>query len=167
MAAHNCSNVAEQDITRALRDSEPVQTGCDLVRRRLGGARLLLELDQLHRLAVQRQVKCLHSYNDRSIVYTHTMTGQLFTLVQRQVNCSHSNKDRSSVFTLTTTGQWLTLVQQQVRYLHSQQQVECLHSYNNRVQLQVKCLHSYNDRSNVYTHTKTSINFNTQDYIQK
>ena len=90
MGAHNCSNVAEQDITRALRDCEPVQTGCDLVGRRLGGARLLLELDQLHRLAVQRQVKCLHSYKDLLNVYTHTMTisivytrtatGQLFTL---------------------------------------------------------------------------------------
>ena len=74
MGAHNCSNVAEQDITRALRDSEPVQTGCDLVGRRLGGARLLLELDQLHRLAVQRQVNCLHSYNNRLNVYTHTTT---------------------------------------------------------------------------------------------
>ena len=144
MGAHNCSIVAEQDITRALRDCEPVQTGCDLVRRRLGGARLLLELHQLHCLAVQRQVKCLHSYNDLLNVYTRTATGQLFTLIQQQVNCLHSYNDRSNVNTHTTTDQMFTLIQQQL-----------------------KCLHSYNNRSNVYNHTMTGCNFNTQDYIQK
>ena len=118
---------------------------------------------------IQQQVNYLHSYNNRSNVYTHTATGELFTLIQQQVKCLHSCNNRSNVYTHTATGELFTLIQQQVNYYHSYNNRWIIHTPTTTGELftllqQVRCLHSCYDRSNDYTqwHTMTSINSNTK-----